>query len=283
MPRARPSAFIDPVRALSDFASGGARIQPTDAPRVSIVIPTAGATAWLELALAALAAHTEAGGFEVLVTDDASPDPRATAAVVAPHPGVSLSRSEQSRGFAASVNAAVRSARAPLLCVLNDDVVVTPGWLEALLAELDADPRAAWVGPVCNDSGDVGTVHAEYQNMHELLEFAARASGRTRAVEKLALHAALIRRASYEAVGGLDEGYQRGMFEDDDLAAALRARGERVLLAPRVFVHHAAGATLRALSPFTYFACFEVNRRRFEGRWGVRWRVHDGAQASRSR
>jgi GT2 family glycosyltransferase len=66
------------------------------------------------------------------------------------------------------------------------------------------------------------------------------------------------------------------MFEDDDLAMALRARGERVLLSPDVYVHHAAGATFRASSPFAYFATFEVNRRRFEQRWGVRWRVREG-------
>lgn len=132
------------------------------------------------------------------------------------------------------------------------------------------------MGPVSNDTGDEASVGADYSTLEELLAFASRASGPPREVEKLALYCALLDRAAFETVGGLDQGYRRGMFEDDDLAMALGARGKRVLLAPEVFVHHAAGTTLRALSPFEYFATFELNRRRFEQRWQVRWRVREG-------
>ncbi|GMV14755.1 MAG: glycosyltransferase [Polyangiaceae bacterium] len=274
VPLARPRASIEVGRALAALAD--ARVPVALAPEVSIVVPTAGAVRWLELCLRAVAAFTRPGSYEVVVIDDATPDAGAVAAIVAAHPGARLARSDQRRGFAASVNAGVALCRAGSIVVLNDDVVVTPGWLDALLARLRADPRVAWVGPVSNDTGDEASVGADYSTLEELLAFASRASGPPREVEKLALYCALLDRAAFETVGGLDQGYRRGMFEDDDLAMALGARGKRVLLAPEVFVHHAAGTTLRALSPFEYFATFELNRRRFEQRWQVRWRVREG-------
>lgn len=279
VPRQGSKASLDRASALAELESAGARIVPSVEPRVSLVIPTAGATDWLALCLAAVASYTEAGSYEVVVVDDASPEPARVRSAVGLHPGVRLERSARNRGFAASVNAGVAAARADRLVILNDDVVVTPGWLERLNARLDLEPRAAWVGPATNDSGDEASVDVEYASLEELLRVAAQAAGSAREVDKLALHCALLRRSSFARVGGLDEGYARGMFEDDDLAMALRQLGERVILDPGVFVHHAAGATLRALSPLTYFASFEVNRRRFEARWGVAWRVREGRRA----
>jgi GT2 family glycosyltransferase len=128
------------------------------------------------------------------------------------------------------------------------------------------------VGPTSNDTGDVATIPARYDSLDGLIAWANRAAGAPREVRKLSLFCAMLRRSAFDAVGGLDTGYGSGMFEDDELCMALGARGFRVLLVPSVFVHHAAGATLRRASPFEYHARFEVNRRRFEERWGVRWR-----------
>lgn len=274
--RGRSRAFVDVEAALAALEARGAVVEQAAAPAVSVVVPTAGATRRLELALRAVAAYTRAGAYEVVVIDDASPDAAAVERALRPHPGVRLERSGHNRGFSASVNAGVKLCRAPKILVLNDDVVVTPGWLDALAARLDADSAVAWVGPTSNDTGDEASIDAAYESLDELVAFAARQHGEPREVDKLALHCALLRRSSFEAVGGLDEGYLRGMFEDDDLSMALRARGQRLLLSPETYVHHAAGATLRTLSPLAYFACFELNRRRFERRWQVRWRVREG-------
>lgn len=271
-------ATLDPVLAAAELQRAGARIERVREPEVSIVVPTAGAVEWLAAALASIAAYTQGVRYEVIVVDDASPDRVRVERAIERHPGVTAFVNATAHGFAASVNRGARAARGKSLVVLNDDVFVTPGWLEGLVRVKAAKARVAWVGPVSNDTGDGATIPARYRDLNELLAFAGTQRGAPRAMDKLALHAALLDRARFEAVGGLDEGYVRGMFEDDDLALALRARGGRLFVAPDVYVHHAAGATFRALSPFEYFACFELNRRRFEERWHVRWRVREGGE-----
>jgi GT2 family glycosyltransferase len=87
----------------------------------------------------------------------------------------------------------------------------------------------------------------------------------------LALFCAAMPRAAFRAVGGLDEGYGRGLFEDDDLACAVRARGGRVGVARDVFVHHYGGAAFSKLPQSQYLRLWWENRRRFERKWKVRW------------
>lgn len=44
-------------------------------------------------------------------------------------------------GFGAAINAAIRISDAALIATLNDDTEPDPGWLEALVREIDSDPR----------------------------------------------------------------------------------------------------------------------------------------------
>jgi GT2 family glycosyltransferase len=64
--------------------------------------------------------------------------------------------------------------------------------------------------------------------------------------------AALYRRATFEALGGLDERYFC-YFEDVDLGVRLRARGGRVVLAPDAVVRHVGSASSRTLSGFAEY------------------------------
>jgi GT2 family glycosyltransferase len=159
--------------------------------------------------------------------------------------------------------------------ILNSDVVVTPGWLTTLCAVLEREPHVGLVGPLGSDTGDAATFPATYRSALELDHVARTLQSRgARPVDKLSLFCALVERRVFEQVGGIDEGYDRGLFDDDDLCMALRARGRAILLCESAFVHHSAGSSFRRLSALEYLARFEVNRRRFETKWNVRWQAH---------
>ena len=89
----------------------------------------------------------------------------------------------------------------------------------------------------------------------------------------LALFCAAMAKERFRAVGGLDERYGRGLFEDDDLALAVQRRGWRVALARDVFVHHYGGASFSRLAPGEYLRLWWTNRRAFERKWGVTWQA----------
>src|SRR5581483_11916729 len=54
------------------------------------------------------------------------------------------------RGFAAGNNQGLALATGGTICLLNNDTVVTPGWLTRLRAVLDRHPETGLVGPVTN-------------------------------------------------------------------------------------------------------------------------------------
>jgi hypothetical protein len=79
-----------------------------------------------------------------------------------------------------------------------------------------------------------------------------------------------------DAVGRLDERFEIGMFEDDDLSMRVRAAGYRVACADDVFVHHFGQASIGHLGATgQYGTLFHANRARWEEKWGRPWEAYE--------
>jgi GT2 family glycosyltransferase len=114
---------------------------------VSFVVPVKNGAAWLPAVLDAIFAEADGvrargGAVEVIAVDDGSTD--GSAALLAGRDGVRL-LTGPGRGGAAALNVGIRAARHPIVCQIDQDVVLRPGFVAAVLAELDADPEAAAV------------------------------------------------------------------------------------------------------------------------------------------
>ena len=94
-------------------------------PRVSIVVPAYGKPLLTFTCLRSVHAHTPAGTFEIIVVDDASPEPIEDA--LAPVTGVRFERNPENLGFIGSCNRGVGLARGDFVVLLNNDTIVTPG------------------------------------------------------------------------------------------------------------------------------------------------------------
>jgi len=117
--------------------SGQPRFGPGD---VTVVVPVKDRPLALGRLLAAL---PDVG--EVVVVDDGSVDPGATA-TLARRAGARLVRHDASKGPAAARNAGLRGVATSLVAFVDSDVVPRPGWLCALLAHFD-DPAVGIVAP----------------------------------------------------------------------------------------------------------------------------------------
>ena len=116
-------------------------------PVASILFPTRDRSAYLAAALASVAGQAAARGAEIVVVEDGAADPR-TAQLAAEH-GARHVALGAPRGLNVARNAAVEAARSDLLCFLDDDVAVWPGWLDALLAGAAAYPdHDVFGGPI---------------------------------------------------------------------------------------------------------------------------------------
>ncbi len=250
-------------------------------PRASILVVTYNNLALTRLCLASLQRAAGALPFEIVVVDNASTDGTpAWLDETAAHGLLPLTvvKNARNAGFAAGNNLAASRARGDVLVFLNNDTVVVPGWLETLAAHLERDRSIGIIGPVTNSGGNaeaqLGTRYADLDGMRVFADEYTRAhAGQVVDVPMLALFCAAMGKERFDAVGGLDERYGRGLFEDDDLALALQRRGWRVALARDVFVHHYGGASFSRLAAAEYLRLWWQNRRAFERKWGVTWQA----------
>ena len=115
--------------------------------KAAVVIPTQRRAPYLEVALASIVPQAHAAGAEVLVVDD-GPD-EATRAAAERH-GARYLPHAAPRGLNAARNTALQATDARLVCFVDDDVEVRPGWLDALLAAATACPDevAVLTGPI---------------------------------------------------------------------------------------------------------------------------------------
>jgi GT2 family glycosyltransferase len=248
-------------------------------PRASILVVTYNNLALTRLCLASIQRAAGRLPFEIIVVDNASSDgtqawlDETAAAALLP---LMVVKNPNNAGFAAANNLAASRARGDVLVFLNNDCVVVDGWLEKLVEHLDRDGTIGLIGPVTNSGGNgeaqLGTGYSDLGGMRLFAnDYTHAHAGEVHDVPMLALFCAAMERERFRAVGGLDERYGRGLFEDDDLALAVHKMGWRVALARDVFVHHYGGASFSRLPPGEYLRLWWNNRRTFEKKWGQRW------------
>jgi len=175
-------------------------------------------------------------------------------------------------GFPSAINQGLRVARGDYLILLNNDAVVTDGWLNQLvaLAEMDSDVTTkhtkdtkgekegrnregicvGLVGPMSNYASPPQLVeNVPYTNLEEMHAFARRwreeHRGQWFTANKLSGFCLLMKQAVYEAIGGLDEQFGLGFFDDDDLAERARRAGFELDEAHDLFIHHFGSRTFQ--------------------------------------
>jgi len=237
----------------------------------SIIVPCCDQRAFTQLCLRALFRHTRRP-WELIVVDNGSTDDTARylAGVqdLSPVP-VTIITNASNKGFPAAINQGLKAARGDYLVLLNNDAVVTDGWLDQLvaLAEMERDGTTKGtsdtkrdevrnregvgvdlVGPMSNHAPPPQLVSGVvYQGLDAMEAFARRwredHRGRWFRVARLSGFCVLIRRAVYERIGGPDERSGLGLVDDDELAARARAAGFTMAVAKDLFVHHFGGRT----------------------------------------
>src|SRR5271154_6974878 len=113
---------------------------------ISVVIVGWNARHYLELCLESLAAAPPRRSIEIFVVDNASSDGTAEM-IEARFPYVKLIKSSENLGFSKGNNVAIRQCQGRYIALVNPDVIVFPGCLDALADFLDQNPKVGNVGP----------------------------------------------------------------------------------------------------------------------------------------
>lgn len=184
-------------------------------------------------------------------------------------PWVEVVAHDENLGFAAGCNSGAAVARGDVIVFLNNDTILPGGWLDPLVASIGADVSVGAAGPRSNFvSGRQMIEGVDYSTTMEMsrfaAEWAARHRGQTTEVDRLVGFCLAVRRSAFEEVGGFDDSYGIGGFEDDDLCLRLRVAGRRLLICHDSFVHHEGHRTFDH-NDLDWAAEQETNRERFEG------------------
>jgi GT2 family glycosyltransferase/radical SAM superfamily enzyme YgiQ (UPF0313 family)/Tfp pilus assembly protein PilF/glycosyltransferase involved in cell wall biosynthesis/SAM-dependent methyltransferase len=243
-------------------------------PRItSIIIPCFNQLDYTKKCLQSIEQHT-AVTHEIILIDNGSTDgTRAYLEKYAKdHEHVRLILNKKNLGFAVANNQAMQIARGDYIMLLNNDVVVTDTWLDRMIGYLEQSPDIAMVGPMSNAvSGYQLVQKVSYGNNIKKMQtfarnFAARNSGKSTDIMRLVGFCLLIRKEVLDVIGGLDENYISGNFEDDDLCLRSFIAGYRNVMAGDVFVHHYGNMTFKG-NAIDYRTAMKSNLQYFSGKW----------------
>ncbi|KAF5829253.1 nucleotide-diphospho-sugar transferase, partial [Dunaliella salina] len=181
-------------------------------------------------------------------------------------------RLPQTVGFGGALNYGAGHASGRFACFLNADTFVVPGWLHPLIATFSVFQRAAVVGPLFIGHGNLiteagGYVYANAQagNFMRGVEPNYEALY-ARRVNYISAACIVIRIDVFRHVGGFDEMYGRGYYEDTDLAMAVQSAGWDVIYQPLSIVYHQEGSSFGSDSPLKQYY-MKVNRIRYYKKW----------------
>jgi O-antigen biosynthesis protein len=225
-----------------------------EAPRCSLIVPLYGRIDFMEYQLA-FAPDTFTAEDELIYVLD---DPRRTREAErlaqscftrfgAPFRLLLLDRN---MGYAPANNIGVAHARGECVCFLNSDVIPKePRWLELMLETLHGDSRIGVVGALL--LFEDGSIQHEGAAMVPLPEFdnwqfplhtnkgrKPAASAPVRTVDVVTAACMVMRRELLDRLGGMDERYVIGDFEDADICLRVRDEGLRCVVDNRAVLYH---------------------------------------------
>ncbi|WP_296976335.1 glycosyltransferase family 2 protein [Thermobacillus sp. ZCTH02-B1] len=217
----------------------------------SIIIPTLNQLEYLRMCVDSIFRHTFVP-YEIIVVDNGSTD--GTAAYLESLRGrVRYRLLDRNHGFAGAVNRGLMMAKGRTIVLLNNDTVVTPRWLDNLLACLYSHERIGLVGPVTNYIGGEQLIEVPYRDLRDMQAFAAAYNrsdpARWRETERLTGFCLAFRRDVWERTGYFDEGFAFGNYEDDDYNIRVKLLGLKLVIAGDTFIHHFGSVSIKALGP----------------------------------
>lgn len=230
--------------------------------KCSVIILNWNGAEMLRTYLPSVVAHTTLPDVEIIVADNGSTD-NSLEVLRTEFPDVRTIVLDQNYGFAEGYNRAINQVDSQYVVLLNSDVEVTAGWLEPMLAYLDANTDVASVQPKIRSylsrdyfehagaaGGFVNALGYPYCRGRILwkVEQDKRQYDTITDVDWTSGACMCVRTNVYKELGGLDASFFAHM-EEIDLCWRMRNAGWRLVCLPQSVVYHLGGGSLHYDSP----------------------------------
>ncbi|MDQ0205144.1 bifunctional glycosyltransferase family 2 protein/class I SAM-dependent methyltransferase [Pectinatus haikarae] len=239
--------------------------------KTSIIILTHNQLKYTKICIKSIRKYTEK--YELIVVDNASAD--LTPQWLKAQEDIKVVLNETNKGFAAGCNQGIKEASGTEILLLNNDTIVMPNWLDNLRTALYSSDEIGAVGPVSNSCSNWQVIKVDYENNNLLraLEFGRKYNrfcdpAAWKKKVKLIGFCMLIKKSVVDMVGGLDERFFPGNFEDDDYSLRIIEAGYDLLQCNDTFIHHFGGTSFKAYDQ-KYADILLDNQKRFFDKWGI--------------
>jgi GT2 family glycosyltransferase len=251
--------------------SGGLSLNTSLKPEITFVIPVFNEINFTLQILAELDAKVR-DPFEVIVVDDASTDQ--TSSLERLVSGIKVIHLEKNVGFPSACNIGWREASAPVVAFLNNDIEIGHGAVRFALETLNSEEKAGAVG------GRIVRTHGKLQEAGCIVwnDGSVLGYGRDRSpvdpefnqkkdVDYCSACFLVVKHSLLQLLNGFDEAFAPGYYEETELCARIWENGYRVILDPRIYIHHFEYASFsKARPPTVSFALISKHRKEFVNR-----------------
>jgi GT2 family glycosyltransferase/glycosyltransferase involved in cell wall biosynthesis len=222
-------------------------------PGADVVVPIYGAADDLARCLASVTAHTDLERHGLILVID-GPQDDAVEQVLRSHARAQVLRNNVRCGFVVSVNRGMAASTRDVV-LLNSDTIVTPRWLEKIIAASASDARIGTVTPLSNNASLCSVPRTLVEN---LLPAGFDAVSMAALVERVSLRAYVhlptaigfcmwIRRTLLQAIGAFDAArFGLGYGEENDFCLRASAQGWVHIADDATFIQHAGHRSFRA-------------------------------------
>ncbi len=241
----------------------------------SIIILTYNQLEYTKKCLESISAFTNSN-YEIIILDNASTDGTVDylKELKKVDHRVKIIFNQLNLGFPKAVNLGIKAALGKYVVIANNDIIVTKGWLKKLIELAESNSQVGLVGPISNAvSGVQLDKNAAYKSIDEMNLYAAKVSennkGKYFEFPRIAFLCTLIKKDVISKIGGLDERFSPGNFEDDDFCLRAQIAGYKTLVAQDVFIHHFGSKSFTAEGTKKYQERLDANKKIFIDKWGA--------------
>jgi O-antigen biosynthesis protein len=239
--------------------------------RTSIIILTYNQLSFTKQCLDSIYRNTNEEDIEIIIVDNGSSD--GTIDYLKKSPGLKTVFNETNAGFAKGCNQGLDIATGQAILFLNNDTIVTKNWLESMITLLYSDEKIGMVGPVSNYVNGPQQIPVDYSDIEAIQDFSSKycesQRGKSKLVLRLVGFCLLVRRELLDKIGGFDERFEYGSFEDDDLCLRAVKSGYQLQIVMDSFVHHHGHATFTGNEDLNIQYLYSANRQKYIDKWNI--------------
>jgi glycosyltransferase involved in cell wall biosynthesis len=220
--------------------------------------------------------HNTSIPFELILIDNNSSDstPEYLADLAASNKNIKVILNRENYGFPKGINQGIKASSGKYILIANNDILVTENWLNRMVEAAESSPEAGLIGPVSNSvSGVQLDKEAKYSTIAGMFDYARKVSvqnkGKMFVFPRIAFLCTLIKKEVIEKIGGLDERFTPGNFEDDDFCLRAQLAGYKTIVLQDVFIHHFGSKSFAADGNQKYLSRLEANKQKFVNKWGA--------------